>query len=83
MTSFMSACSLAQKAALVPKQIFVCRHPGFCLTSTKQEYSSLADAKVGGAVSLAGPDSLVFTVNEPAGSQRAAGCTGADANTHS
>ncbi len=83
MKSLMSAWSVAQKAKLVLKQLFICRHPGFCLISTKQEYSNFADADVGGTVSLAGPDSLVFTVSKPAGSQGAAGCTGADANTHS
>lgn len=64
-------------------QTFICKYTGFCLISAKQDYALLADADVGGALSLAGPDSLVFTVSKPAGSQGAAGCTGADANTHS
>jgi hypothetical protein len=70
-------------ADLVLKHLFIYRHPGFRLISTKQEYSLLADANEAGAVSLAGPDSPVFTVNKPAGRQGAAGCPGADAHTHS
>ena len=64
------------------KQVIICRYPGLCLISTKQEHPDLADANEGGAA-LVGPDSLVFTVNKPAVRQRAAGCTGADAYTHS
>lgn len=74
---------MEQQAQLVLKQTINCKCTGSCLVSTKQAYSNLAAADVGGAVALAGPDSLVFTVSKPAGSQGAAGCTGADANTHS
>lgn len=81
--TFMLACSVEEQAQLVLKQTISCKSTGFRLISTNQGHPDLALADVVGALSLAGPDSLVFTVSKPAGSQGAAGCTGADANTHS